>query len=222
MNKKLALIFALLLSANITFAYEYPSYVQDGIKNEDTVCYSSSVQKWSRTQEKDNVCFTKYTTSGTGGYSEFEMNQKVYETGKEGTTYEFLHNGDLIGYNAHQLRFYKLNFDGEKINADTLTETQVRELFPDIEVVKISQFKNNKITLFKPWFRQKSFMLLNDTNTDFYKYQFEKMSGYELIRGMFETCKYQVLPEVFVFSHFGSKSKMTPPLKITVKNKNGN
>lgn len=217
--KKLLITLILILSANTVSAYDYPPFIRDGIKPEDTVSYSPKDHKWTRQAQSDDITFTKYMTKGSGGYSEYEYQNKQYEAGKDGSTYEFLHNGNLISYNSHQLKFYKLDYINDKIEATELSAQEVKNLFPNLEIVMISSFKNNKITLYKPWLEQKTFMLLNDTNTDFYKYQFENLGGYELIRGVFEVSKYQILPETFIFSHFGSKDKLTPPLKITVKNR---
>lgn len=216
--KKLAIFLALLLTSSNVFAYDYPSYVKDGLKDEDSICYNQKTHKWTRTDEESGTCFIKQMTHGSGGFSEFEYKEKSLEPCKDGTTYEFLHNGDLIGYNSHTLKFYKLDFNGKSIIAQELTPQQIQEVFPDVQIVNISQFKDNKITLTKPWFRNKTFLIVNDTDRDFYKYQFENLGGYELIRGILNVSKYQVLPEKFVLSHFGSRDKETPPFYITVVN----
>ena len=216
--KKLAVFLALLLTSGSVFAYDYPSYVKDGLKDEDSICSNQKTHKWTRTDEGSSTCFIKQMTHGSGGFSEFEYGNEHLETGKDGTTYEFLYNGDLIGYNAHTLKFYKLVFNGKTITSEILTVPQIQEIFPDVQIVNVSQFKNNKITLTKPWFQNKTYLIVNDTERDFYKYQFEKLGGYELIRGILNVSKYQVLPEKFVFSHFGARDKDTPPLYITVVN----
>lgn len=212
--KKLLITLTLLLSACTAYAYDYPAYIKDALKDGQTINYSADKKQWSRDIMRDGIIFTKFMTKGSGGLSVFEKEQKQYEPGKEGTTYEFLAGNDLIGYNAHLLKFYKLDFDGEKISAEELNPNQVQALFPGVEIVKVSQFKNNHIELKKPWFKKKTFMLLNDRSTFFYKYQFENVKKYELIRGIFEVNK----PKTMTFSHFGAKNEMFPALTIKIKN----
>lgn len=207
-----------LLCANGVFAYDYMPPVTNDVKDSQTISYSLEKHEWSRTPvDKEDIVFTKYMTKGSGGYSEYEHGQKQYEAGN-GSTYEFLDGTNLIGYNVHSLKFYRLNFNGEKITSEELTPDEVQRYFPDVEIVRISQFKNNKIELKKPWFKAKNFMLLNDTNTDFYKYQFEDEKSYQLVRGLFELPKSMLFPRKLVYSHFASRDKMFPTLQIVVKN----
>ena len=59
-------------------------------------------------------------------------------------------------------------------------------------------------------------MLLNDTDREFYKYQFEHYKNQtELIHGIFEP----KFARTYTYSHFGSRDNEIPPLKIVVKNK---
>ena len=88
-------------------------------------------------------------------------------------------------------------------------------LFPDVEIVYISKFKNNKIVLRKPKNVKRTYLLINDTNKDFYKYSFENRDNQtELIKGLFEIDK----PQKLIFSHFGSRDKLFPIVTIIVKN----
>lgn len=216
--KKIIALLVFLLCTNGAFAYEYTPPVTNDIRDSQTINYSLDKQQWSKAPiDKTDIVFTKYMTKGTGGYSEYEHAQKQYEVGV-GSNYEFLDGTNLIGYNSHILKFYRLSFNGEKIISEELLPSEVQHYFPDVEIVKVSQFKNNKIELKKSWFKSKSFMLLNDTTTDFYKYQFEDEKSYQLIRGVFELPKSMIYPRKLVYSHFGSRDKMFPILQITVKN----
>lgn len=223
--KKLISAFIFFICANAAFAYEYKAPVTNDIKDSQSVVYDLQTKEWSKAPadvEKDcafenKIIFTKFMTKGSGGFSEYETAQKQYEAGV-GSTYEFLDGKELIGYNSHTLKFYKLDFNGEKIAATELTPNEVKKYFPDVEIVKISQFKNNKIELKKPWFKPKTFMLLNDTNTDFYKYQFENQKDYQLVRGVFEVPKSIIAPKTLVFSHFASRDKLFPALTIKIRN----
>ena len=117
---------------------------------------------------------------------------------------------------SRQGRFEAMRKDLNNPNSfAVLTDEQLKELFPNLEIIKVSQFQDNEITVKKPWFKDKTFLLVNDTTMDFYKYQFENYSKQnELIRGLFEANK----PRTFIFSHFGSRDKLFPILTIHVKN----
>lgn len=212
--KNFILLFAIVLSINTAFAYNYNSEIINNAVNEDhRLEYNQTKKTWVKTNSETPETFTKHWTKGSGGFSEYERNKNMLETC---TTYEFLYKNQLIGYNTHTLKFYKFDFENEKFNKTELSESQIKELFPDVEIVKISQFKDNKITLNKPWFKKKTFLIVNDTDKEFYKYQFEHYAKTdELIRELIEVDR----PRTFIFSHFGSRDKLFPTLKITVKNK---
>lgn len=218
MKNLLVLLSVFWVSALSGYAYNYKLPVTNEVKDTQSVYYNMETKEWSRSQlNQEDLFFTKYMTKGSGGYSEYDTAQKQYDMGA-GSTYEFLDGTSLIGYNAHTLKFYKFTFNGEKFEAQELTPTEVQSYFPDVVIVKISSFKNNKITVRKPWFKPASFMLLNDTNTDFYKYQFENQQQYQLIKGVFEMPKNMFLPKTLIYSHFASKDPMFPKFEITVKN----
>lgn len=211
--KKLILLAAGLLVFNSAEAYDYiPQMLNDTIKENQTVEYCPEQSVWTHNSDNNCITFTKHITHGTGGFSEYEFQNKLYGTG---TTYEFLYNNQLIGYNAHSLKFYKIDFNEGRFVHTVLDDEQLKELFPNLEIIKVSQFQDNEITVKKPWFKDKTFLLVNDTTMDFYKYQFENYSKQnELIRGLFEANK----PRTFIFSHFGSRDKLFPILTIHVKN----
>lgn len=211
--KKLTILIALFLSCNCALAYQFSSIFDDNIKIGNQISYDKNTHNWSRTQTPNSYTFTKYITTGTGGFSEYEYNKKKNWSN---TTFEFLYNNRLIGYNHHTLKFYDLSFDGKNFIEKELTTSDLKEFFPDVEFVKISDFKNNEITLYKPLFAKKNYLLVNDTNRDFYKYFFEHYSNEKtLFRALFSTIR----PRTFVYSHFGSRDELTPPLFIHIKTK---
>ena len=113
------------------------------------------------------------------------------------------------------LKFFELGFDGNKITTRELKPSEVHDLFPNTEIVKISDFKEDKITLKKPFGKSRTFLLLNDTNRDFYKYNYENHgNGTELIKSIIDIEK----PKKIVFSHFGSREPEFPELTIQIKN----
>lgn len=213
--KKVAILLGIILSINSAFAYEYNKDLTDNIiKDEQQVQFCTDNQTWSLDCNSNAENFTKRITYGSGGFSIYEKEKKLYDTD---TTLEFLYNNKLLGYNTHKLKFYTLQFDNDKFEPKELSDEEIKEIFPDVEIIKVSQFdENNTITIYKPYFKAKTILLVNDTNNFYYKYQFEKYPKQdELIRGIVELNKAQTL----VFSHFGSRDKLFPILKIQVKNK---
>ena len=207
------LIFsALVLLINPVFAYDYPVTIQSYLEINQKVNYETSSKNWARLPFKNGVTFTKHMTVGSGGFSEFKFGKKYYDTN---TTLEFFEGNKLIGYNQHLLKFFELGFDGNKITTRELKPSEVHDLFPNTEIVKISDFKKDKITLKKPFGKSRTFLLLNDTNRDFYKYNYENHgNGTELIKSIIDIEK----PKKIVFSHFGSREPEFPELTIQIKN----
>lgn len=209
--KKVLLLASLLLISNQVFAYDYTDTVRNALSIDQQVNYSPKTKEWVRNSNPDGISFRKDVTSGTGSFSIFDNNGKFYDSN---TTYEFFDGKKLIGHNMHILKFFELGFN-EKITYRELTPDEIKGYFQDVELVYISQFKNNKIVLKKPKNEKKAYLLVNDTDRDFYKYSFEN-SEYkdEYIRGLFEVEK----PQTLIFSHFGSRDKLFPILKIKIKN----
>ena len=165
--KKFVLLVLTLLISNSVFAYEYTFPFLNEIKESQSLIYNIETKEWKRipvdfsknSLSSKELVFTKYWSKGSGGYSEYELNS-TEENFFVTSTYEFLDGTSLIAYNAHLLKFYQMDFINEKIVLKELTCEQVQKYFPNVELVKISDFKHNSITLKKPWFQSKTFMLI--------------------------------------------------------------
>ena len=211
MKKVLLIILGLFIFSNISYAYTADPSVMNAIKDNQIIDYNPQTQRWSRNLGLHDYVFTKRMTIGSGGYTELVYKDKQYDIN---STYEFLYYGKLIAYNGHLLKFFDLTFDGEKFVGKELTKEQVQTLFPDVTILPVSEFKDNEITIESPIFRKRAYMLWNDTERDFYKYQFEyykKNNGF--FKGIIETA----FPRTFVYSHFKSRDEMFPILKINIK-----
>lgn len=202
----------LILSFNSALAYNYPDSVKNFVEVNQKIHYNPATKTWSRTPINSGITFVKHMTVGSGGFSEFLYKKKYYDTS---TTLEFFNGNKLIGYSQHLLKFFELGWSGKGITKKELTANEVKQLFPNTQIVLVSKFKKNKITLVKPRKSIKTFLILNDTNRDFYKYSYEKYgNGTELIKSIIEPQK----PQKIVFSHFGSRDAEFPILIIKIRN----
>lgn len=233
--KKIILTLIAFLSMNCAHAtYQLCDVVTNTIDEGQQVGYQIETKKWSRELSNADLIFTKHWTTGSGGYSVYTLENAPKDKLKEisasekeiygnkiqnpnyetDTNYEFLCESRLIGCNIHKLQFYRLYFDGEKFLRQPLSDKRIKAHFPGVELVKVSQFKNNEITLYKPFFEKRTYMLINDTDRDFYKYFFEDYVGdNNFFRNIFEI----KLPRTLVYSHFKSRDPLTPPLIIHIK-----
>lgn len=211
MMKCLLSIICLIFFTGAVFAYEVEPAVLQNIKDLQIVDYNPATRIWSRNLGLNDIVFTRHITHGSGGYSEYKYNNNIYDVD---STYEFLYGGRLLGYNAHNLKFFELTFDGDKFDHRDLTKEEVQYLFPDVEILMLSEFKNNEISVELPIFRKRTFMLLNDTDVYFYKYQFEY---FKRKRTAFNNIFEVTYPRVLIYSHYKSRDEMFPILKINVK-----
>ena len=84
--------------------------------------------------------------------------------------YDFIINNRNISYNEDELKFYE--------NNKLLDENEVRELFPDYDIVLISDFdKNKKYYMKNSLFKSKKILLLNDTRRTFHLFYIYPISS---------------------------------------------
>ena len=84
--------------------------------------------------------------------------------------YDFSINSRNISYNEDELKFYE--------NNRLLGENEVRELFPDYEIILISDFdKNKKYFMKNSLFKSKKILLLNDTRRTFHMFYIYPISS---------------------------------------------
>lgn len=97
-----------------------------------------------------------------------------------------------------------------------LQQEGIQKLYPEYKIIKVSEFKNNEITINKKFFEKINVLLLNDTEQSFYKYSYKPASvNPEYIKPFIHISH----PGKIIFSHYGNDTKETPALKIIVKNK---
>ena len=204
--KKLILIFGLLLLCSPVFAADMKP-----VLNNTQLLYSAKENVFSVGAPADGkISLSKRTSTGTGNYSIYSYNNNEVMLG---SNYEFLFNGRLISCHNADLKIFEVVYNGKIFVEKELTEGQIKEIFPDAEILLISHFVDKKITVRKPAFEKKDFLLLNDSDEYFYKYSFHPQSvKYSPVAGLFKASSIGKI----TFSHFG-QDKYT----IYVKNNFG-
>lgn len=204
--KKIFLTLIILISASLSAnSFDFV---------ENSVYYNLQTQKWSakRTTPKDiKLIYKMYSTSG--GYSEYYNNRGKLAIGPFSNR-EFIDDGNLIGIDNGNLKLIKYYYDNGYFRNSILDEGYIGKLFPEIEIIKLSQFVNNEITIYKKPLEQKKILILNDTKNNYYKYTFKPANIEDKdITGLITVGKFGKI----VFSHYGDDNEFFPALKIHVK-----
>ena len=193
--KKLILTLGILLLACPAFAAKMTP-----VLSSTQVVYSPVANVWSTgSMVEDRIVLSKKTSPGTGNYSIYS-----YDNGKNefmlDSNYEFIYNGRLIACHNGNLKIFEVVYNGKDFEEKELTEGQIKEIFPDAEILLISHFIDNKITVRKSPFKKKDFLLLNDTDKNFHKYSFHPQSvKYSPVAGLFKASTVGKI----TFSHYG-------------------
>ena len=204
--KKIFLTLIILISASLSAnSFEFV---------ENSVYYNLQTQKWSlnRQTPKDvKLIYKMYSASG--GYSEYYNNRGKLAIGPFSNR-EFIDDGNLIGIDNGNLKLIKYYYDNGYFRNSILDEGYIGKLFPEIEIIKLSQFVNNEITIYKKPLEQKKILILNDTKNNYYKYTFKPANIEDKdITGLITVSKFGKI----VFSHYGDDNEFFPALKIHVK-----
>ena len=204
--KKIFLTLIILISASLSAnSFDFV---------ENSVYYNLQTQKWSlnRQTPKDvKLIYKMYSASG--GYSEYYNNRGKLAIGPFSNR-EFIDDGNLIGIDNGNLKLIKYYYDNGYFRNSILDEGYIGKLFPEIEIIKLSQFVNNEITIYKKPLEQKKILILNDTKNNYYKYTFKPANvGDKDITGLITVSKFGKI----VFSHYGDDNEFFPALKIHVK-----
>lgn len=204
--KKIFLTLIILISASLSAkSFDFV---------ENSVYYNLQTQKWSlnRQTPKDvKLIYKMYSASG--GYSEYYNNRGKLAIGPFSNR-EFIDDGNLIGIDNGNLKLIKYYYDNGYFRNSILDEGYIGKLFPEIEIIKLSQFVNNEITIYKKPLEQKKILILNDTKNNYYKYTFKPANIEDKdITGLITVSKFGKI----VFSHYGDDNEFFPALKIHVK-----
>lgn len=203
----IAILFLILISLSAN-ASEINQIDYKNIKPKTKLSFVDEV--WTtKVNKKTPKYYIKEISNGTSNFSEFYApdGSFLFSTG---TQYEFIDNGRLIGYSNADLKFYEYRMHGELLQQRELLQDEVKELFPKYDIIRISDFSplTNSLKIKKNK-RKMKLILLNDTDSYFYHYDFTsnnaKFKKYQL-KGFLDISKKGMIQ----FSHFGDNTKETP------------
>lgn len=168
MKKFLLILTVLFMSVQFVSAHNF-----EGIYDKYQAVYIPSTNTWTTgSMAKDRIVLDKKTSTGTGSYSEY-----YYNNGKPAmalsSNFEFIKDGRLITANNAELKYGEVVYKQGKFVEKSLSTEELQKIFPNVEIVKISQFQNGKLKIKKGWFDIKTVLLLNDTDKNFYKYSYK-------------------------------------------------
>ena len=84
--------------------------------------------------------------------------------------YDFTYNNRTLNYDRDELKFYE--------NGKALSKEELEEIFPDYEIILISQFdKYREYKIKKKFFTPKNVLLLNDTRRTFHLFNIYPVSS---------------------------------------------
>lgn len=194
----------------ILIAFCAPVFALDPVYENDKVIYDTKTKCWSKEENKEGIILYKKTSSGTGSYSiyYYKCDKPAFQSG---SNFEFIDNKKLIAVDNASLKYSKIIFDGSKFIQIPLEIEELKMIFPDVEIIKISRFKNNKLTIKKPLFKKKTVLLVNDTDEYFHKYFVSpESSANKNIKGLITLSKKFTKVK---FCHLGEKDGLTIYIK---------
>lgn len=203
----------MLIISGVT-ASDIPGFKYNEIKEKSKISYNSANGHWStKVNKKEDLYFTK--TKGFGTYFDYLTSNKSYAFTTD-CEYEFIAGNLFIGYSNKDLKFYTFSYNGSLLKRE-LSDDEVKSLFPDYQIIKISEFsdKTNSLKIKKAW-GDLRIILLNDTDKSFDNYTFSsgnaKIETYP-ISGLLTVSK----PGMIQFSNSYGTSKENPWYVLLVR-----
>ncbi len=189
------------------------AYIQKG----QQIYFNPVNTTWS--EQKQTPMDITIIHNGTTGND--KLNEYLFENGARAipsvTNAEFIKSGALIGINSAEMKFCRYVYSLGRIEVFPITDKTIAQLYPDYEVVKISQFnKYHKHTVYKKRFTKKNFLIINDTDKSFAAYSYRPKSFVTTDMKNFLTAK---RAGQITISVDGKETKETPKYRLYVKNR---
>ena len=150
-----------------------------------------------------------------------KLNEYRFENGARAipsvTNAEYIKSGALIGINSEEMKFCRYVYSLGRVEVFPLSDKIVSQLYPDYEIVKISQFnKYHKHTVYKKRFTKKKLLIINDTDKSFAAYSYQPKSFVSPDMKNFLTAK---RAGQITISVDRKETKETPKYRLYVKNR---
>ena len=202
MKKVLLSLFLLFGLTNFTFAEEImEENPHNIIRHNDKILYSQLNSTWFKEpQDGEELVFIKNLYEGAGSYSIYNKEDGSLAFALA-TDCELINNGKLIIIDNNVLKYYKLEYNNGSVEQIELTDEEIQEVFPQAEIFKLSQIdSDNKIWLHKPFKKQRTLILVNDTNKFFHGITCKSKNVQDSeIKGLIKISRYGIIR----FTHFG-------------------
>lgn len=202
--KKFLLILLSLFLINFSFVYAEENIEEipnNFINHNDKIFYSELNNTWhTELLEDENLVLKKTLYEGAGSYSIYNKEDGSLAFALA-TDCELINNGKLIIVDNNVLKYYKLEYNNGSVEQIELTDEEIQEIFPQAEIFKLSQIdSDNKIWLHKPFKKQRTLILVNDTNKFFHGITCKSKNVQDPeIKGLIKISRYGIIR----FTHFG-------------------
>lgn len=212
MKKFLYLTACCLFISGMALA-EYVNPNDSGIYDKYQVIYSPSGKYFAQGgMVEDRIVLTKKTGVGSGGYSEYYKNDQLAFT--LGSNFEFVSGPKLIAVHNNDLTFSEVVYNKGKFSEKKMSVAEVQAVFPDVKIIKISEFHKGEYTLRKGLFETVRVLILNDVGDDFYRYSFRPSSVKKTdVAGLIEISDMDDVE----FSHYSNNNDLYPEYEIDVE-----
>lgn len=166
----LILIFILFMSREMSIG------ALISVNNGESIYYSESKRIWAPDgYSRDFKIYTKKNSLSDGEYSIY-FNKSGNVAFFLGSDFEFIKKGHLIACHNSDLTFYEVVCENDEFTEKKLDFSAVQEIFKGVEIIRISDFDNNKIVINKRTEAPKEFLLFNDTTNSFIRHKYKPKS----------------------------------------------
>ena len=198
--KKLIFVLVLIIFLISGKVYANPN-LYDAIFDNYQVIYNVSKNNWSvGGVADDKIVLTKKVVEGATNYSKYYYQDGTLAFALE-TDCEVVINGKFIVVDNNLLKYTKVIYDEGNFRQVYISEDEIIEVFPDVELLKISSIDaDDKTWLHKPLFKKRVLLLYNDTDKFFHQLtcKFKKVQDTN-IKGLITFNRYGI----FSFKHYG-------------------
>lgn len=160
--KKLFLITIMLLTLSAN------AYNIDSVPVNYQVSYSPSLNVWSIDDiSGDKIVLTKKKSSSNGNFSKYSYNTNEIRLN---SNYEFIFDSKLIAVDNNNFKYYEIKYNNSKIEQSLLPSKDLQRIFPDAEIIKISDFSKGCYSIISGN-TDKKILIYNDTDINLNKYE---------------------------------------------------